>query len=132
MRTEWVRKGAFTYRSGLLAAEEILNSTARPTAIFASNDDMAAGAIAVAHRLQLTVPGQLAIAGFDDTPLASTIWPTLTTIHQPIAAMARRAVEILLEEIRLRRQGKTQIPLREVFKFSLVERESTGSRQRER
>ena len=89
-----------------MAAEQILSDSANPTAIFASNDDMAAAAIAVAHRLHLDVPKDLTIAGFDDTPLATTIWPALTTIRQPVAAMARKAVELLLEEIRLRRLGK--------------------------
>jgi LacI family transcriptional regulator len=127
-RPEWVKRGSFTYRSGLIAAEEILSRAERPTAIFASNDDMAAGVVAVAHRLQIDVPGQLAIAGFDDTPLASTIWPALTTIRQPVAAMARKSLELLLDEIRLRRQGETQAPSRQLFKFSLIKRESTGTR----
>jgi hypothetical protein len=50
VRSEWVKQGSFSYRSGLTAAEQILDSARRPTAIFASNDDMAAAAIAVAHR----------------------------------------------------------------------------------
>src|SRR3546814_9343813 len=62
-----------------------------PTAIFASNDDMAAAAVAVAHRRGVDVPGDLSICGFDDTPFATTIWPALTTIHQPIADMSRAA-----------------------------------------
>ena len=66
---------------------------------------MAAAAIAVAHRLHLDVPKDLTIVGFDDTPLATTIWPALTTVRQPVAAMARKAVELLLEEIRLRASG---------------------------
>ncbi len=126
VRPEWVKQGSFTYRSGLVAAEQILDSAKHPTAIFASNDDMAAAAIAVAHRLHLDVPKDLTIVGFDDTPLATTIWPALTTVRQPVAAMARKAVELLLEEIRLRRLGETLGPVQHVMNFTLVKRESSA------
>lgn len=125
-RPEWIRNGSFSYRSGLIAAEQLLALADRPTALFASNDDMAAGALAVAHKLHLDVPAQLTIVGFDDTPLATAIWPALTTIRQPVAAMAEKAVEMLLGEIRLRRLGKTLAPLQKVLNFSLVKRESSG------
>ncbi len=123
----FVKRGAFTYRSGLVAAEELLSSNDRPTAIFASNDDMAAAAIATAHRLHLDVPRNLTVVGFDDTLLATTISPTLTTVHQPIAAMARKALEILAEEIRQRSVGGTTIPKKILLKYSLVKRESSMS-----
>jgi len=126
VRPDWVRPGSFSYRSGLVAAEQILNGTRRPTAIFASNDDMAAAAIAVAHRVRIDVPKQLTVVGFDDTPLATTMWPTLTTVHQPVAAMARKAVEFLLEEIRLRRSGRTLEPMQHVMKFTLMKRDSSA------
>ncbi len=127
VRPEWVKQGSFTYRSGLEVAEEILGSGKHhPTAIFASNDDMAAAAMAVAHRLHLDVPKDLTIVGFDDTPLATTIWPALTTVRQPVAAMARKAVELLLEEIRLRRLGETLGPVQHVMNFTLVKRESSA------
>lgn len=126
VRPEWVRPGSFSYRSGLAAAEQILSAARRPTAIFASNDDMAAATIAVAHRMRLDVPKDLTVVGFDDTPLAATIWPALTTVRQPVAAMARKAVELLLEEIRARRQGRTLAPLQHLMKFTLVKRESSA------
>ena len=87
---------------------------------------MAAAAIAVAHRLNLDVPKDLTIVGFDDTPLATTIWPALTTVRQPVAAMARKAVELLMEEIRLRRLGETLGPVQHVMNFTLVKRESSA------
>jgi LacI family transcriptional regulator len=124
---EWVKQGSFSYHSGLVAAEQMLNSARKPTAIFASNDDMAAAAIAAAHRVRLDVPKDLTIAGFDDTPLATTIWPALTTIRQPVAAMARKAVELLLEEIRLRRLGETLEPLQHFMSFTLVKRDSSAA-----
>ncbi len=84
--------GDFTYRGGLAAATQLLDLAERPTAIFASNDDMAAAAVSVAHRRGIDVPGELSVCGFDDTAIARTIWPELTTIRQPVAEMARRAV----------------------------------------
>lgn len=122
----WIKQGSFSYHSGLVAAGHMLSAAHKPTAIFASNDDMAAAAIAAAHRVRLDVPKDLTIAGFDDTPLATTIWPALTTIRQPVAAMARKAVELLLEEIRLRRLGETQEPLQHVMNFSLMKRDSSA------
>jgi LacI family transcriptional regulator len=89
-----VANGDFTYRSGLDAARQLLGSGKRPTAIFAANDDMAAAVSAVAHGLGLDVPSELSIGGFDDTPVASTVWPELTTIRQPIADMAAAAVSL--------------------------------------
>jgi LacI family transcriptional regulator len=89
--------GEFTYHSGLTAAERLLDIVRPPTAIFASNDDMAAAAVAVAHRRGLDVPADLTVCGFDDTMLSTTVWPNLTTIHQPIARMAATAVEILAD-----------------------------------
>ncbi len=90
----FVANGAFTYRSGLNAARQLLSADRRPTAIFAANDDMAAAVSAVAHGLGLDVPSELSIGGFDDTPVASTVWPELTTIRQPIADMAATAVSM--------------------------------------
>jgi LacI family transcriptional regulator len=127
LHPEWVKQGSFSYHSGLVAAEQMLSAARKPTAIFASNDDMAAAAIAAAHRVRLDVPKDLTIAGFDDTPLATTIWPALTTIRQPVAAMARKAVELLLEEIRLRRLGETLEPLQHFMNFTLVKRDSSAA-----
>jgi len=91
--------GQFTYRSGVEAAELLLDLPQPPTAIFASNDDMAAAAIGVAHRRGLKVPQDVSVTGFDNSPLAVSIWPELTTIDQPVSAMAAAAFTLLLEEI---------------------------------
>jgi LacI family transcriptional regulator len=123
--TDQVAQGYFTYRSGLEAAEKLLTAW-KPTAIFASNDDMAAATMAVAHRRGLDVPSDLAVAGFDDTPLATTVWPALTTVRQPIADMAREAVRLLIEQIRKRRGGETSQVRHKVLKFTLIDRESTA------
>lgn len=92
-----VADGTFTYRSGMVAAEALLAVHDRPTAIFASNDDMAAGAIAAAYRTGLSVPGDVSVAGFDDTAVAARVWPPLTTVAQPLAEMAKRAVAALAQ-----------------------------------
>ena len=121
-----VAQGFFTYRSGLTAAEKLLSDYA-PTAIFASNDDMAAATLAVAHRKGLDVPRDLAIAGFDDTPVATTMWPELTTVRQPIAEMARESVRLLIEQIRGRRAGKPAKVQHKLLKFTLVKRASSAA-----
>jgi LacI family transcriptional regulator len=123
-------QGYFTYRSGLEAAEMLLGVTPRPTAIFASNDDMAAATISVAHRLGLDVPRDLSVAGFDDTPFATAIWPALTTIHQPVAIMAREAVKLLLDRIRHSRTGEKVDIIHRLLEFTLISRESTTDRKR--
>ncbi len=121
-----VTQGYFTYRSGLEAAEKLLRAPKRPSAIFASNDDMAAATVAVAHRMGLDVPRDLTIAGFDDTPLATTVWPALTTVRQPIADMAREAVKLLLEQLRRKRAGAETEPVQKLLEFTLIPRESTA------
>ena len=121
-----VWQGQYTYRSGLAAAEEMLTGSSRPSAIFASNDEMAAGVLAAAHKLRLDVPGDLSVVGFDDAPLASTIWPALTTIRQPIDAITKLALTMLIDEIRNRRNGKPPARVQEVVKLKLVKRESAA------
>lgn len=120
-----VAQGFFTYRSGLTAAERLLSGGWKPTAIFASNDDMAAATMAVAHRKGLDVPGDVAVAGFDDTPVAVMLWPELTTVRRPISDMARQAMQLLLDQIRGERTGKPVPVVHELLQFSLIKREST-------
>jgi LacI family transcriptional regulator len=93
-----VRPGQFDFASGAAAAELLLDLPKPPTAIFASNDDMAAGVLAVAHRRDIAVPDALSVAGFDDTELASAVWPPLTTIRQPTRDLAYSAAGLLFSE----------------------------------
>ncbi len=116
--------GLFTYRSGLEAAEVLLGLPDRPTAIFACNDDMAAATIAVAHRRHLDVPDDLTVCGYDDTDFARSIWPELTTIHQPIASMSRAAVELLVAKIKSRRNGADEASRETLLDYTLVQRDS--------
>src|ERR1700733_4349546 len=119
-----IRQGLFTYRSGLKAAEQLLSLAKPPTAIFASNDDMGAATVTVAHRHHLDVPKDLTVCGFDDTEFSRSIWPELTTIHQPIADMSRAAVDLLVRKIRARRAGKDEDCKQALMDFTLVRRDS--------
>jgi LacI family transcriptional regulator len=91
-----VGHGDFSFESGARAARVLIQTQSPPTAIFASNDDMAAGVLALAHRLQVAVPADLSVAGFDNTPLSGQVWPALTTVNQPIHEIALLATRILL------------------------------------
>ncbi|MET0581778.1 MAG: LacI family DNA-binding transcriptional regulator [Pseudoxanthomonas sp.] len=121
-----VEQGYFTYRSGLEASEKLLSHRTPPTAIFASNDDMAAAVVSVAHRRGLDVPRDLSVVGFDDTSAATTVWPELTTIHQPIASMADSAIDILLRGIRRKDRG-TRVVVDHVAPHQLITRDSVAS-----
>lgn len=122
-----VQQGYFTYRSGLEAAEALLSGKQPPTAIFASNDDMAGAVISVAHRRGFEVPRDLSVVGFDDTPTATTVWPELTTVRQPIAAMAEVAIDLLLREIRRSNEGQELQPVDHVVEHELIKRGSVTS-----
>lgn len=90
-----VLRGDFTFRSGSILTAQLLDRPHPPTALICANDDMAAGALSVAHGRGLNVPGDLSITGFDDTPVSGIVWPPLTTVHQPLKEMAHDAVVAL-------------------------------------
>ena len=120
--------GLFTYRSGLAAAERLLDLPERPTAIFASNDDMAAATVAAAQRRGIDVPRQLTVCGFDDTALATTIWPELTTVRQPISDMSCAAMKMLMTAISSS-NGDEMAERHETVDFTLIPRETTAQLQ---
>lgn len=119
-----VAQGMNSFESGIECGRRLLAVRPRPTAIFASNDDMAAGTMAVAHELGLDLPAELSIAGFDDIPLARQLWPPLTTIRQPIAELGRRAGDTLLGRLRSRSAADAAS---EVIESELVLRSSTAA-----
>ncbi len=117
-----VMQGYNSFESGGECAVSLLSREHPPTAIFASNDDMAAGVMKVAHQRGLRIPEDLSVAGFDDIPLASYLWPALTTIRQPIHTMAQTATRLLLSQLR----NHTEVEETQVITSRLVVRESTG------
>lgn len=121
LRDDWMCAGDFTVQSGVEAAKRLLaDPDNRPTAIFASNDDMAAGVMTYAARLGISIPGDLSVCGFDDTPIAEIVWPKLTTIAQPIHEMGKQAVKLLVDRTSA---DKSRYKM---LKFELLKRGSTG------
>lgn len=108
--------GRFDFASGVEAAEALLKGDDRPTAIFATNDEMALGVLTLAHRLGLRVPEDLSVTGFDDTSASMTSWPPLTTMRQPLEDMGRTVIDALAG-------GLTAPP---PLAFTLVRRASSG------
>ncbi|RPE75930.1 LacI family DNA-binding transcriptional regulator [Vulcaniibacterium tengchongense] len=95
---DYVYEGGYTFDSGVAGAEFLLAKSPRPTAIFACNDEMAAGVYKAAMRRGLGIPGDLSVVGYDDSPLASQLWPALTTIHSPTRDVGREAARMLLDD----------------------------------
>ena len=87
---------------------------------------MAIATIAVAHSRNLDVPRDLSVVGFDDVPMAKSVWPALTTIRQPVADMGGAAADLLVEEILGRRAGDEQPAQHLLLDYQLVERESVA------
>lgn len=94
----WVREGDNSFGAGEVEGSHLMKLKNAPTAIFAANDDMAAGVIRAARILGIDVPGQVSVAGCDDISLARQLCPTLTTIRQPLSTMAERAALVLIGE----------------------------------
>jgi LacI family transcriptional regulator len=115
----FAREGAYTFESGAACALELLRLDPRPTAIFAGNDEMAAGVLQAARQLGLSVPGDVSVVGFDDFQIASRVWPALTTIRTPTREIGRLAAERLIGAAVEARSERDRLP-------SLVVRESTG------
>ena len=86
----------FEFEGGLAAARELAGLPQPPTAIFAANDDSAAGVMSGLAQCGLRVPEDISVVGFDDSWIARAVWPYLTTIHQPIAEMANAATQHLI------------------------------------
>ncbi len=110
---------------GCNAGRKLLELEKRPTAIFCSNDEMAAGVLSVAHRMGLSVPEDLSVIGFDDSPTASHVWPALSTVHWPIREMGALAARVLVPDFLADRKD-VALPENLVLKASFLERDSVG------
>ncbi len=115
-------KGDFSYASGERAARQLLTSASRPTAIIASNDQMALATLEAARSLGLDVPDQLSVISFDNTPLVHFTQPPLTAIDQPIASTTSKAVELIIAA----HKGEPRPEALTVISAELVERGSVG------
>lgn len=119
---DYVVQGEFTFGSGVVAARKLFALPERPTAIFAANDDMAAGVMWAANERGLKVPRDLSVCGFDDIAMASQLWPPLTTVRQPARDMGKLAALQLLELLKGHGTGLLlQVP------YSLQLRESAAA-----
>jgi LacI family transcriptional regulator len=118
--------GFYNFESGVAGAERLVHLKPRPTAIFAANDDTAAGVMHVAYRAGLVVPRDLSVIGFDDMEVAKIVWPRLTTIRQPIAQMAASAIDLLLADLENQREGLPPKAAEVVLDYELVVRDSSG------
>jgi len=120
-----IETGNFIFPDGVACAERLLKAANPPTAIFASNDDMAAAIISVAHKMGLDLPTQLSVVGFDDAPIATMIWPLLTTVRQPVTSMARMAAELIIENSPRRNGWPDPLP-HSTLDFELIVRDSAA------
>jgi len=100
-------QGRFSFESGVAAMRQLLALPLRPTAVFAGDDDMAVGAIWAAAEAGMSIPRDISICGFDDTTIATQVWPPLTTIHQPVREMGRLATQELL--LRVLNKGEARM-----------------------
>ncbi len=94
-----IYSGQYSFESGSEGVNQLLSNSKKPTAIFASNDEMAAGALFRARLTGLEIPEQLAIAGFENSPYATQTWPQLTTATLPVADIAQLATQQLLARL---------------------------------
>lgn len=117
-----IKQGRDHFESGAAAGRELLDLAPPPSAIFCNNDEMAAGVMAAVFERGYRVPEDVSVAGFDDIPLASQVWPALTTVHQPIYAIAQTATEILLRLLKHEPPASQQVE----FSTELKLRQSTA------
>jgi LacI family transcriptional regulator len=120
---QWQLEGDFTEAAGYHAVRDLLALAPRPTAVFAANDSMAVGALSALRDARVNVPREIAIAGFDDLPIARYTDPPLSSVHVPISDLGRMATEVLVGGIRRRAGMRRQ----ETLPTTLVVRQSCGA-----
>ncbi len=116
-----ILQGEYSFESGVKGAKKLLSKDDKPTAIFASNDEIAAGALFAARLMDIEIPAQLAITGFEDSPFSRQTWPKLTTAEQPAATIARSAANLLIQATRNQDEEAEST----IFTPQLIIREST-------
>lgn len=116
-----IKYGDYSQESGILAMQQMLALPNRPTAVFCANDLMAIGALKVIKESGLSVPGDIAVVGYDDLVLAEISVPRLTSVHQPIFDLGKEAVRLLVSQIEQGQKSLNKV----VLETELVVREST-------
>jgi LacI family transcriptional regulator len=125
---DWIVEGRYSFDSGVSGADKLLALDDRPTAIFACNDEIAAGALLAARLAGIDIPNQMSIAGFEDSPFSRQTIPQLTTAAQPTQTIGSSATALLINNITQNRlHAKSTEPRHEDFTPSLVVRGSTAA-----
>lgn len=120
-------QGQYAFESGVQRTQELLKLPQPPTAIFACNDEIAAGTLFAARLQGVDVPAELSIVGFEDSPFSRQTWPKLTTAQQPNSKIAASATALLIQSTRTTRKG--EVPNAEIesaFHPELIVRDSTA------
>ncbi|MDP4527522.1 LacI family DNA-binding transcriptional regulator [Alkalimonas delamerensis] len=122
---KYIVPGHYSFESGVEGAKKLMALPKRPSAVFACNDEIAAGALFSARLMNIRIPDELSIAGFENSPFSRQTWPPLTTAHQPNSTIASQAAELLFKHTRPN-ANKAQIQAQPVFIPELLVRESTS------
>lgn len=115
--------GEYSFESGVNGAKKLLSKSSKPSAIFASNDEIAAGALFAARLMNIDIPAQLSITGFEDSPFSRQTWPKLTTAQQPTSTIASCAAQLLIKATRNQADSERTT----IFTPELIVRESTAN-----
>lgn len=124
--SRFILDGEYSFDSGVEGAKKLLKNKNRPTAIFASNDEMAAGALFAARLMGIKIPEELSIVGFEDSPFSRQTWPKLTTAHQPNQYIAQQAAKLLISKIQAKNETEDLVTLERYFTPKLIQRDSSG------
>lgn len=121
-----IEDGQFRYFAALPCAHRLLTRPDRPSAIFASNDEMASAVIKTAHELGLSLPHDLSVVGFDDIPTAEMLWPALTTVRQPVEALGAAAGDLLFARLSANADRWSDPAPHQILRHDIVLRHSTA------
>jgi LacI family repressor for deo operon, udp, cdd, tsx, nupC, and nupG len=122
VQPDWILEGGFTNQGGYRAGRTLLNMPGRPTAVFCGNDESALGLLKAASELAIRVPQDLSVVGFDNSPITSATFPTITTVRQPLTEIGAAAITALVNFIE-----SGQKPEGMIFDTELIVRASTAS-----
>ncbi|MFD2165216.1 LacI family DNA-binding transcriptional regulator [Thalassotalea euphylliae] len=118
---EHIIQGEYSFDSGVEGAKSLMSLSNKPTAIFSCNDEIAAGALFASRLMNIAIPEQLSIAGFENSPFSRQTWPKLTTAHQPNQAIAEKAANLLISHTRKHDNSVSE----QLYTPELVVRDST-------